>query len=53
MAIKVEGFDAALYLDNEEAIAAYLQDALEDGDPVVFLLATGDVAKARGMAANE
>jgi len=49
MNTKVKEFDAADYLDNEEVIAAYLQDALEDGDPNVFLLAVADVVKARSM----
>ena len=49
MATKIKEFDAAEYLDNEEVIAAYLQDALEDDDPNVFLLAVADVVKARSM----
>ncbi len=44
-------FDAADYLDSEEAIAEYLSDALEDENPDVFLAAVSDVAKARGMSA--
>ena len=43
-------FDAADYLDSEEVIAEYLNAALEDGNPDVFLRAVADVAKARGMA---
>lgn len=43
-------FDAADYLDTDEAIAAYLSAALEDGDPDQFLTAVKDVARARGMA---
>lgn len=43
-------FDAAEFLDNEEVIAAYLQDALEDDNPDVFLQALSDVARARGMS---
>lgn len=43
-------FDAADYLDSEEVIAQYLSAALEDENPDVFLVAVGDVAKARGMA---
>jgi probable addiction module antidote protein len=43
-------FDAADYLDSEEAIAEYLTAALEDANPDVFLAAVSDVAKARGMA---
>ena len=41
-------FDAAEYLDSDEAIAEYLTATLEDGNPDVFLAALGDVAKARG-----
>ena len=44
-------FDAADYLDSEEAIAEYLSAALEDDNPDVFLSAVSDVAKARGMSA--
>lgn len=43
-------FDAADYLDSEEVIAEYLNAALEDENPDVFLVAVSDVAKARGMA---
>jgi probable addiction module antidote protein len=44
-------FEAAGYLDSEEAIAEYLTAALEDENPDVFLVALRDVAKARGMSA--
>jgi probable addiction module antidote protein len=43
-------FDASAYLDSEEVIAEYLNAALEEDDPDVFLTAVGNVAKARGMA---
>src|ERR1700678_3960930 len=43
-------FDASVYLDNDEVVAAYLSAAAEDPNPEVFLAALGDVAKARGMA---
>ena len=46
---KISRFDAAEYLDSEEVIAEYLNAALEDENPSVFLAAVGDVAKARGM----
>lgn len=42
-------FDASNYLDDEETIAEYLAAALENPDPDAFLVAVGDVAKARGM----
>ena len=47
---KVKVFDAADYLDNDEVIAEYLNAALEDANPDVFLAAISDVAKARGMS---
>jgi probable addiction module antidote protein len=46
---KFTPFDAADYLDDEETIAAYLSEALEDPDPDVFLMAIRTVARARGM----
>jgi len=42
-------FDAAPYLDSEEAIAAYLTDILEAGDAGLLASALGDIARARGM----
>jgi len=47
---KFTPFDAADYLDDEETIAAYLSEALEDPDPDTFLMAVRTVARARGMA---
>ena len=46
---KISAFDAADYLDNDIVIAEYLNAALEDDNPNVFLQAIADVAKARGM----
>ena len=43
-------FDAARYLDSEEAIAAYLTDILEANDPALLAAALGDIARARGMS---
>lgn len=48
--VKIARFDAADYLDSEEAIAAYLNAALEEGDPDLLVAAIADVAKARGIA---
>ena len=42
-------WDVADFLDSPEAIAAYLNAAMEDGDPVLINAALGDVARARGM----
>lgn len=46
----LSAFDASDYLDNEKVIAEYLNAALEDDNPSVFLQAVADVAKSRGMA---
>jgi probable addiction module antidote protein len=43
-------FDAAEYLDNEEAIAEYLTAMIETGDPALLAAALGDIARARGMS---
>ena len=47
---KLLAFDAAKYLDDEEAIAEYMTAVFEADDPDLLLLALGDVARARGMA---
>jgi probable addiction module antidote protein len=47
---QVTPFDAANFLDSDEVIAEYLNAALEDENPDVFLVAVRDVARARGMA---
>ena len=41
--------DAADYLDSDVTMAEYLNAALEDENPDVFLQGVVDVAKARGM----
>jgi len=46
----IAAFDAADYLDNDIVISEYLNAALEDENPDVFLQAVADVAKARGMS---
>ncbi len=51
---KLLNFDIADYLDNEEVIAEYINEALasveQEGDLNILLAAISDVAKARGMA---
>lgn len=47
---KTTAFDAANYLDSEEMIAEYLNQALASGDTDLLLAAIGDVARSRGMA---
>jgi probable addiction module antidote protein len=49
MAIKTRVFDAAVYLDSEEAIAEYLTAALETGEASFIADALGIVARAKGM----
>ena len=52
---KAEMYDAAEFLESDEEIIAYLNAALEDGDPALVSAALGDIACARGMTklANE
>ena len=47
---KLVAFDAARYLDDDEAIAEYMTAILETNDPDLLLLALSDVARAKGMA---
>ena len=43
-------YDAAKYLATEADMAAYLQAALEDGDPELVMYALGNIARARGIS---
>jgi len=49
MALKTKPFDPAEYLDDDEAIAAYLDEAMATGDPHFIAKSLGVVARARGM----
>ena len=42
-------WDASEHLNSEDVIFAYMNAAMEDGDPALFTAALGDVARARGM----
>ncbi len=42
-------WDAAEHLETGEEMAAYLEAALEAGDPSLVAAALGDIARARGM----
>jgi len=46
---KAATYDAAEFLESDEDIIAYLNAALEDGDPALISAALGDIARARGM----
>lgn len=50
MPLETKPWDAAEHLDSEEAMAAYLDAALEDGDPALISAALGDIARAKGMS---
>ena len=47
---KLSPFDAAKFLDSEEAVAEFINAALETGEPAVLIRALGEVARAQGMA---
>ena len=49
MTLKTKPFDPARYLDSPAAIAAYLEEAFEIGDPKFIADALGVVARAHGM----
>ena len=42
-------WDASDHLETEEDMVAYLESALEDGDPALISAALGDIARAKGM----
>jgi probable addiction module antidote protein len=49
MAVTIRKWDAAEYLDSDEAITAFLAEAMEIGDQELIVLALNTVARARGM----
>ena len=42
-------WDPADHLKTEDDMAAYLEAALEEGDPGLIAAALGDIARAKGM----
>ena len=50
MALKTFPFDAADYLDSDEAVEAFLADAFETGDASEIADALGVIARAKGMS---
>ena len=48
--IRTKKWDAAEHLKSEDDMAAYLEAALEDGDPALVAAALGDIARAKGMS---
>lgn len=51
MALKTTKFDIQAHLKTPEEQAAYIEAALETGDPSFIAIALGDIAKARGVTA--
>jgi probable addiction module antidote protein len=47
---KTTKWDAAEYLDSEEAIAIFMGEAFKTNDPAYIAHAVGVVARAKGMA---
>ena len=47
---KTRKWDAAEHLKTDADRAAYLEAALEGGDPSLVAAALGDIARARGMS---
>jgi probable addiction module antidote protein len=45
--VETRRWDAADHLVTAEAVAAYLEAVLEDGDPELIAAALNDVARAR------
>lgn len=48
--IQTNRFDIVKYLDSDEAIAIYLTEIATTGDSNDFIIALGDVARAKGIA---
>jgi probable addiction module antidote protein len=47
---KTKPYDPGLLLTDDDLIADFLQEAMEDPDPAVFIVALGHAAKAKGIA---
>ena len=47
---KTVHWDPAEHLETEADMAAYLEAALEEGDPALVAAALGDIARAKGMS---
>lgn len=51
MPLETTKFDVQDFLKTPEEQAAYIEAALEDGDPSLIAAAIGDIARARGVTA--
>ena len=43
-------FDPAKYINNKKTVIAFIESALEDGDPELLLETIGDIARSKGMS---
>ena len=50
MPLKTLPWDIVDHLTDDDAIAAYLDACLEDGDPKLVAAALGDIARAKGVS---
>src|ERR1700688_1582530 len=48
--VRTTRYDSAALLKTRKDIAAYLEAAMEDGDPRVIAAALGNIARAKGMS---
>ena len=48
--LKTRKWDLAEHIKTEEDVVAYLDAALEDGDPALVAAILGDIARSKGMA---
>ena len=47
---KLSAFDPAKFLDSDDAVAEFIDAALETGEPAVLIRALSEVARVQGMA---
>jgi probable addiction module antidote protein len=47
--LQTKPWDVAEHLETKEDMAAYLEAALEDGNPQLIAAALGDIARSKGM----
>ena len=50
MTLKTQPFEAARFLEDDEAVAVFITSILEENNPALLAAALGEVAKARDMA---
>jgi len=50
MSVKTRPFNPVEFLESDEEIVQYLSDAYDDENAEVFVIALGNVVKARGVA---